>query len=376
MASLSKDQVRALMATPGDLDADIFSDLIKCLKDNDDELVLDALRVLRNCCAVNHSVKSAIAEKHPEFVDTAGDLLARFLSSENYLATGIVCQLLYNYGADAQDVSMKKVRDAIAKNHFEALRASLGVEHFKTRNYSASVFFSLLSKGDVINLIRPQIGPDVLTDLCQNIRDDSEWSLFCIKALAESSPEIMAEHFTSLSLVDRSTVIDVYAESLSLVVGNRVLINHLKDHFKQQSAQILTTLKNKTGAQTNLEPAEFIKIVSLFCELSALDESCPNTTDETKLLIKTTRQLIQDDKSLLIDTVYLLRMIHDLGKSSDRNLFTPVRKMSEESSEDTVENPAFGFKRDLIRLVGNLSWKHKENQDEVKPWTFSCLQTL
>merc|ERR1712039_388259 len=29
-------------------------------------------------------------------------------------------------------------------------------------------------------------------------------------------------------------------------------------------------------------------------------------------------------------------------------------------------NPVFGFKRDLVRLIGNMCWRHKKNQDIVR----------
>ena len=29
-------------------------------------------------------------------------------------------------------------------------------------------------------------------------------------------------------------------------------------------------------------------------------------------------------------------------------------------------NPVFGFKRDLVRLIGNMCWRHRKNQDTVR----------
>ena len=44
----------------------------------------------------------------------------------------------------------------------------------------------------------------------------------------------------------------------------------------------------------------------------------------------------------------------------------PVRKLSELDAAAVEANPAFGFKRDLVRLIGNLCWRHSKNQDTVR----------
>lgn len=63
---------------------------------------------------------------------------------------------------------------------------------------------------------------------------------------------------------------------------------------------------------------------------------------------------------LLID---LLKCIHDIGNQGE-NQFSSVSKVSEASSLD-VMHPTQGLKRDLIRLIANLSCKNKPNQDKV-----------
>ncbi|KAG8327325.1 Ataxin-10 [Homalodisca vitripennis] len=57
----------------------------------------------------------------------------------------------------------------------------------------------------------------------------------------------------------------------------------------------------------------------------------------------------------------LLKSIHMAGKEQN-NCFSTVPKLSE--ADDKLQNhPAFGFKANLVRVLGNLCWKHKENQD-------------
>ena len=64
-------------------------------------------------------------------------------------------------------------------------------------------------------------------------------------------------------------------------------------------------------------------------------------------------------------------MAHELGLEVDS--FRPVRKLSEVDGAAIEANPVFGFKRDLVRLVGNMCWRHKENQDTVSVRFMYCL---
>ncbi len=59
----------------------------------------------------------------------------------------------------------------------------------------------------------------------------------------------------------------------------------------------------------------------------------------------------------------LLHSITMIGKQGD-NAFTAVTKMSGEGSVDK-NNPAYGLKKDIIQLIGNLAYKNKTNQDKV-----------
>jgi hypothetical protein len=52
-----------------------------------------------------------------------------------------------------------------------------------------------------------------------------------------------------------------------------------------------------------------------------------------------------------------------LGQYGD-NVFSSVEKAAEMDQVD-VHHPAFGLKKDIIRLLANLVHRHKENQDKV-----------
>ena len=64
-------------------------------------------------------------------------------------------------------------------------------------------------------------------------------------------------------------------------------------------------------------------------------------------------------------------MAHELGAEVDA--FRPIRKLSEVNKAEMEVNPVFGFKRDLVRLIGNMCMGHRKNQDTVSKRSSCCL---
>lgn len=85
---------------------------------------------------------------------------------------------------------------------------------------------------------------------------------------------------------------------------------------------------------------------------------------------------LQDDKGLLEECAKLLEVIQCLGKT-ENNYFTSIQKLADVTNpkEDIKTHPAFGFKADLIRIVGNMCWKNKDNQDQVCKKMFDNTKT-
>jgi len=60
-------------------------------------------------------------------------------------------------------------------------------------------------------------------------------------------------------------------------------------------------------------------------------------------------------------------MVHESGKSNPDHMFGTVKSITEVGNTEKMESdPVFGFKRDLIRLIGNLCHEKRENQDQVR----------
>merc|ERR1739838_575204 len=67
---------------------------------------------------------------------------------------------------------------------------------------------------------------------------------------------------------------------------------------------------------------------------------------------------IETSKLLLIVTIFLLKMMHDTEKSNG--------SLHKKDSEIIEDSPINGFKCNLVRLIGNLTYRNKANQDEVR----------
>ena len=60
-------------------------------------------------------------------------------------------------------------------------------------------------------------------------------------------------------------------------------------------------------------------------------------------------------------------------------MFGPKPKLDDVRDEGgrMSSDPVFGFKRDLVRLLANLCYQHKDNQEEVRVnWCFSTITGL
>ncbi|RZF44345.1 hypothetical protein LSTR_LSTR016797 [Laodelphax striatellus] len=124
-------------------------------------------------------------------------------------------------------------------------------------------------------------------------------------------------------------------------------IAFMVDKFKRQSDKILKIVASYVES---LDPREICALLYALVSLSGID-----TAPYLKWM--------QADHSLFINCAFLLRSIHEAGKSGN-NCFTIVRKLPDENSK-SKENPAYGFKADLIRLIGNLCYRNENNKNQV-----------
>nr|XP_013803353.1 PREDICTED: ataxin-10 isoform X2 [Apteryx mantelli mantelli] len=113
----------------------------------------------------------------------------------------------------------------------------------------------------------------------------------------------------------------------------------------QEKCQAVLKLTSATDAQDE-EALVTIRLLDVLCEM---------TSNNGQL------EHLQALPGLLETAVDTLRLTHLAGKQAV-NIFTATHAMT---GQEEISHPAVGFKSHLIRLIGNLCYKNKENQDKV-----------
>lgn len=193
---------------------------------------------------------------------------------------------------------------------------------------------------------------EFVSNVVKLLEAETEYSLLMMELIIKF--EIINSIHSNLKIEDRLIVLDLIHDMIPYAAKESIPESYiliLVDDFKKKSDCILKTV---TDYLNNIEPLEVVRLLDILTTASSLENY---------------RSCLQNDKSLLINAVFLLKSIHNAGKESN-NHFTAIQKLSELSLDNTKSDlnshPAFGFKAALIRLVGNLVWQCKKNQDLLR----------
>lgn len=239
-------------------------------------------------------------------------------------------------------VNNNDVRPKVIEKCFDSFNVAL----FNTEisHIVAIIVYNLLK--DNTNLIKDDF--DFVNNIMILLTEEIENVTLILELLVENNVVTQAyndlDNQHRLCLLDNLRLMQI-EESVTCPVE---LTKILSEHFKKKSDCILKTVKDYVDS---IEPLEVAKLLEYLASASSIEEHLAE---------------LQKDKSLLINCAFLLRSIHSAGKE-EKNDFSALQKLSEVKINDTnIKNhPAFGFKACLIRLLGNLCWKHEENQNLV-----------
>uniref|UniRef100_K1PL99 Ataxin-10 n=1 Tax=Magallana gigas TaxID=29159 RepID=K1PL99_MAGGI len=207
----------------------------------------------------------------------------------------------------------------------------------------------------------------ILCDVVQSTVDkESEYGLYVVEdclevdgTLAEADP-VLSDHemlfvleilINELKKLPRNS--DVSNSSTHPSLGN---LKYLVTQVATHATAILNIVEQKI--ETN--PHIIVKQIEILGLASSLHNLYGELQNEADLL--TTCLCMQYD---------LLHSIHRLGKCGD-NVFSSVEKVTEAQKVD-VHHPAYGLKKDIIRLLANLVHEHKANQDK---WAILAIHNL
>jgi len=186
-----------------------------------------------------------------------------------------------------------------------------------------------------------------LPTLFHQYQRGGEWSSSCLELYLNS--ESYLQHLTS---EQRVAMVDI----LPFPPCSNVLQLLVSDFTYLTDVHLLTTGQESTVSGA-LEANHILSLTRFLATCSSQDQS--------KL-----PQMMKNNKSLVINTFYLLKLIHQ-SAGVDQNL-TVLSKLSDvmdldetDPSNKIVDSPTFGFKWKLIELLTNLVWEHPDNQTLV-----------
>uniref|UniRef100_A0A0K2SWF9 Ataxin-10 n=1 Tax=Lepeophtheirus salmonis TaxID=72036 RepID=A0A0K2SWF9_LEPSM len=300
----------------------------------DPDISVEILRAIRKLAATLDSPdKTYLFLHHGSLFDLSEKVLVDFMDSEDpmqVLLLRITLQFLFNAFQGSNEIHRLMRFETILSNLLSRCSDA------KIQDYTSSLIY-IGNKSSSLFLQNELISSHLIT-AC--IEYESNFALLAIKSFVEDN--LLCMYNLVKKSEDRRTLIEIIASDEELSCTSAPTISLL---FKERSKRIMSA----NGAWSSDEAVEVTKLLDYLCDVSS------------------NKKNLQDDKDLLIDVVHLLKMVHLLGKEDEgnkKNPFVPIRKLND-VSEAVKKEVSFGFKRDIIRLLGNLAFENEANQDLV-----------
>uniref|UniRef100_A0A8D0SRK0 Ataxin-10 n=1 Tax=Sus scrofa TaxID=9823 RepID=A0A8D0SRK0_PIG len=314
------------------------------------QLITECFRCLRNAC-----IECSVNQNSIRNLDTIGvavDLILLFRElrvEQESLLTAFRCGLQFLGNIASRNEASQRV---VWMHAFPELFLScLNHPDKKIVAYSSMILFTSLSSERMKEL---EENLNIAIDVVEAHRKqpESEWPFLIITDHFLKSPELVKAMYAKMSNQERVALLDL---TIAKIAGEEpltkddvpVFLSHAElvaSAFVDQCRAVLhLTAEQPTGDE---EALATIRLLDVLCEMTA----------NTDLL-----GYLQVFPGLLERVIDLLRLIHAAG-SDTTSIFSPCASIK---AEGDITNVAEGFKSHLIRLIGNLCYKNKENQDKV-----------
>jgi len=341
----------------------------KCEKnktdDQDVNLLTDCVRVLRNLVAgipQNQQIVSELLNSTYDIWDIIFRCLDEIEGGNQCYLPLLRCtiQLVGNLSVGRTHFQAENLWKITSASEQIFLRSS----DLRSKNYICMVLLNVIQNEELFDILETsgelggsseEIARQITNfhSIWRNLVDSQldgagcEFSLFCLEAVVCSENFFVFLDLSSrLSLLD--IIVDVVEKTDVRISTENLLV--LSEDFQKQSDVILTT---NYGSVDQLNPRNVSNLLLILATASSSEKH---------------REKLQDVTSLLLNALYLLKMVHMAGKEGGSS-HTPISKMSEldniKQNGDVEDNPTYGFKANLIRLIANLCWNHQKNKSLV-----------
>ncbi|XP_048249583.1 ataxin-10-like isoform X1 [Haliotis rufescens] len=347
---------RSAAATDADAEHPLDDYLVKC--------ATETFRCLRNACAGCHGNQTTIGGSPTVLSDThavlevvSGHPSTADLTTLQRCALQFIGNLCVGHYLNQENVCrlfLCTFRRMLQSSDSGVVNYTCMVLHNCLLPPTAATTDRVLP--DYLRLDDDNVDGVVLSVIEVTVQDDVEWGLYVVEDLLQVAA-FCETFYTRLSPTHRLFVVEVVigmlkrvecdtsTEKLHVVAMENLL--YLGREVKTYSHQILQAgLQDSHDSQTSLLLVKILEALGAATSLHSLYGS------------------LQNDSDLLVCCINLLHGIHEIGRQGG-NHFTAVEKMTESDQIDP-HHPAFGLKRDLIRLLANMVFHHKVNQDKVR----------
>ncbi|XP_002723694.3 ataxin-10 isoform X1 [Oryctolagus cuniculus] len=313
------------------------------------QLITECFRCLRNACIECSVNQNSI--RNLDTISVAVDLILLFRElrvEQESLLTAFRCglQFLGNIASRNED------SQAVVWMHAfpELFISCLNHPDKKIVAYSSMILFTSLNPGRIKEL-EENLNIAINVIEAHQKQPESEWPLLIITDHFLKSPELVQAMYAKLSNQERVTLLDLVVAKL---VGDEPLTADDLSAFLRHAELMAGSFVDQCGTVLKLTSEQHPEDAEVLATVRLLDVLCEMTAN-TELL-----GYLQVFPGLLERVIDLLRLIHVAGKDTI-NIFSTCDCIK----EGDVSSVAEGFKSHLIRLIGNLCYKNKDNQDKV-----------
>ncbi|XP_046459336.1 ataxin-10-like [Daphnia pulex] len=303
-------------------------------------LVLECARILRNCCGKNWE---SFPDTWNQLLSKCNQLLESFILKEFPVEEIVLARVILQCVGNILNTHTN-LSHIIWESFQSNLSKLLSHEDEKISLYSSSVMFGVLRNSLTIR--------EELTN--------HKWRDLTAELILSSHKGILYSQFAiKLFMCDQNMLENMYNFQ---EIHTRLLLLHQISEFSPECEDM--DVQNWQFFSRLFQ--ERASLILRTCENPSLDLEAMEATSLVEILAKSSsgdvchRELFLDD-DLLVTTIDLLRSIHSLGQSGS-NYFTTIN----DHFGSVEPHPALNFKCNLVRLLGNLSYKNPSAQDRIR----------
>ncbi|XP_054718905.1 ataxin-10-like [Uloborus diversus] len=323
-------------------------------KDIELDFLADLFRFLRNSCAGSARNQMYIFSSDIilNCAKTALDHFKEKNSEKEVLVLRCCLQFYGNLVCSGTDFKLLVWNLYIQRKMFRDL---LQHRDAKVQEYSMMVLHNCMIDEHISYIISTKDGHDILVTLmnilCDNLID---WGILFLELLLKQE-SFMQNCYEVLPGRNKLLILDLITHQLNNSNDGQTLIPPSALNFVTQRYLnlVMNIMKVCNTEFSEIDASEIVKILTLLCAASISDQYSHS---------------LKSSKELLEKSLDVLKSVHLLGKKSC-NAFSSISNLNacdQFSKEDIEAHPSFCFKKNLIRLIGNLCYGCRENQDLVR----------